>query len=270
MRAYVLVGLTLISACKDGDGDGSGGASAAPASSSAPQPANDGPPVSASFIDLAANAPAATPVILTPCTEAVITPVRGTAIASDARLAQGDIATIRGQITIPLKGDGTVLVARARLASCDAPPARSVVKADAARDLSFMHGTMHARLDLDDRDVAPGFYFGRLSGTAAVPEHQHAGTWELLCAVEAAGTFTLAGAPSHLGPRTCVTVPPDTKHSWQPDAGSTLAALQMYWPPGPEQRFKKLAADELAGGPADAGKGAPAGPARAGTESRDH
>jgi hypothetical protein len=124
---------------------------------------------------------------------------------------------------------------------------QTVVKADASRDVSFMHGTMHARFDLDDRNVAPSFYFGHLSGTAAVPEHAHAGTWELLCAVEAAGTFTLAGTPSHLGARTCVTVPPDTKHSWQPDAGSTLSALQMYWPPGPEQRFKKLAADDLAG-----------------------
>jgi hypothetical protein len=267
VRACVLVGLVLalapVAACKDGDGAGPSGGSAAPGSSATP-PADVGPPVSATFIDLKADAPA-TPVIVTPCTEAVVTPVRGTAIASGAQLAQGDVAAIRGQITIPIKGDGTVLVARARLTSCDAPPARSVVKADAAKDLSFMHGSMHAWLDLDDRDVAPSFYFGRLSGTAAVPEHAHAGTWELLCAVDASGTFTLSGTPSHLGAHTCVTVPPDTKHSWQPDEGSTLTALQMYWPTGPEQRFKKLAADELAAGSADAGKGK--GPPAA---TRDH
>jgi mannose-6-phosphate isomerase-like protein (cupin superfamily) len=202
--------------------------------------------VSASFLDLTPSAPPA-PVMVAPCTEAVITPVRGTANASGVQLAQGDIAAIRGETPILLKGDGAVLVARARLTSCDAAPARTLVKADSAHELSFMHGTMRARLDLDDRDVAPSFYFGRLSGTAAVAEHAHAGTWELLCAVEASGTFTLAGAPSHLGARTCITIPPDTKHSWQPDTGSTLTALQTYWPPGPEQRFKKLAADDLAG-----------------------
>jgi hypothetical protein len=181
--------------------------------------------------------------------EALVTPVRGAVNAGGLPLAQGDIAAIRGQSVFVVKGEGTVLVAKARLTACEAPPLTTVVKADASRDLSFMHGTMHARLDLDDRNVAPSFYFGRLSGTAAVPEHAHAGTWELLCAVEAAGTFTLSGTPSRLDAHTCVTVPPDAKHSWQPDAGSTLTALQMYWPPGPEQRFKKLAADDLAGGP---------------------
>ncbi len=247
MRAHALVGLALLAACKSAD---SGASSSAPAASSAPSPApspaNDGPPVSASFVEVSAAAGPA-PVVIAPCTEAVIVPVRGMVNAADLHVGQGDIAVIRGQITVSLEGDATVLAARARLAACDAPPLRTVVKADAARDLSFMHGTMHARLDLDDRGVAPSFYFGRLSGTAAVAEHAHAGTWELLCAVEAAGTFTLAGAPSRLAGRTCVTVPPDTKHSWQPDTGSTLTALQMYWPPGPEQRFKKLAADDLAG-----------------------
>ena len=37
-------------------------------------------------------------------------------------------------------------------------------------------------------------------------------------------------------------VPPATKHAWKPDEGSTLVAIQLYTPPGPEQRFKALAA----------------------------
>ena len=36
--------------------------------------------------------------------------------------------------------------------------------------------------------------------------------------------------------RTCQDT--DTPHSWTPDPGSKLVAVQMYWPPGPEQRFK--------------------------------
>jgi mannose-6-phosphate isomerase-like protein (cupin superfamily) len=256
VRALVLVGLAVLVACKSGDSVSSGGPAAAPsASASAPalpsaspsasaeQAPDEAPPVFANFLDLGVGQSARS-LPIPPCMEALVTPVRGKVSASDLQLAQGDIAAIRGKPSVVVKGEGTVLVARARLTACNAPPLQTVVKADASHDLSFMHGKMHARLDLDDRDVAPSFYFGRLSGTAAVPEHAHAGTWELLCAVEAAGTFTISGAPSHLGAHMCVTVPPDTKHSWQPDDGSTLTALQMYWPPGPEQRFKKLAADD--------------------------
>jgi mannose-6-phosphate isomerase-like protein (cupin superfamily) len=256
VRAHVFVGLAMLAACKGGDGASSGGSPSAPsapsasastqAAASTQQPPNQGPPVSAMFVELGEGASGRS-MPVPPCTEALVTPVRGSVNASGVQLAQGDVAAFRGQTAVVMRGEGLVLFARARLNECNAPPLSTAVKATVAPDLSFMHGAMHARLDLDDRNVAPSFYLGRLSGTAAVPEHAHAGTWELLCAVEAAGTFTLSGAPQHLGPRTCVTIPPDTKHSWQPDAGSTLSAVQMYWPPGPEQRFKKLAADELAG-----------------------
>jgi hypothetical protein len=258
VRAHVFVGLAMLVACKSGDSASSGEPPAAPSASSSAstQPtANEAPPVSASFIELGAGASARS-MPVPRCTEALVTVVRGNVTAASLPLAQGDVAVFRGQNAVVVKGEGTLLFSWARLNACDAPPLATVVKSNAAPDLSFMHGAMHARLDLDDRNVAPTFYLGHLSGTAAVPEHTHAGTWELFCAVEAAGTFTLSGAPQHLGPRTCVTVPPDTKHSWQPDSGSTLSAVQMYWPPGPEQRFKKLAADELAGGspPPDGGR----------------
>lgn len=47
--------------------------------------------------------------------------------------------------------------------------------------------------------------------------------------------------------------PPDTKHEWRPDPGSTLRAVQIYTPRGPEQRFVALAAAETdAGAPAAA------------------
>jgi hypothetical protein len=32
------------------------------------------------------------------------------------------------------------------------------------------------------------------------------------------------------------------KHSWTPDPKSELVAIQLYAPPGPEQRFRALAA----------------------------
>jgi len=119
-----------------------------------------------------------------------------------------------------------------------------IIRASAAPDLAFAGGKMHVHLDADDRAIAPFAYVGRLEGTAPVAEHAHDGSWEVLCAVEAAGTFTLAGVANRLAPKTCVTVPPNAKHSWVPDANSTLRAVQLYAPPGPEQRFKALAAKE--------------------------
>ena len=107
---------------------------------------------------------------------------------------------------------------------------------------------MSARLDVGPK-ASPDLYLGRLEGTAAVAEHVHEKSWEVLAAIDAAGTFTLDGKEQRLGPRQVVFVPPNTKHAWKPDQGSKLVALQMYSPPGPEQRFIALAAAEK-----DAGK----------------
>jgi mannose-6-phosphate isomerase-like protein (cupin superfamily) len=195
------------------------------------------PPIEARFVDVA-SAPTAIP--LAACHQLFVAAVRGTVTASGQTLSAGDVlATTAGPVD--LRGDGAAVVATTAVTPCSVP--QHVVLASTAPELTFMGGTMHAHLDLDDRAVAPTAYVGRLAGTAAVAEHVHDTSWEILCAVEAAGTFTLAGQPQRLGPRTCVAVPPGTKHSWRPDAGSSLSAVQFYSPPGPEQRFKKLAAE---------------------------
>jgi mannose-6-phosphate isomerase-like protein (cupin superfamily) len=219
-------------------------ASASPAAAAWPADA----PARARFVTLSAEqGPKRFP--LATCTEAFVSPVQGSATADGEKLAEGDVLALRGAASFPLNGDGVVLVADVRLGpGCEGAdagsPSKRVVRAAEAPELAFMKGTMRAHLDVDDRALAPTAYFGRLAGTAPVAEHAHAGSWEILCAVRAAGTFTLAGKAERLAPLTCVAVPPDTKHSWQPDTGSDLVAVQMYSPPGPEQRFKKLAADE--------------------------
>ena len=200
-------------------------------------PPPGGPPVEARFVDVGA---APTSIPLGACTQMFVAAVRGNVTAGGQALSAGDVlATTAGPVK--LEGDGTAVVATTPVAPCSVP--LRLVLASTAPELTFMGGTMHAHLDLDDRAVAPTAYVGRLSGTGAVAEHAHDKSWEVLCAVEAAGTFTLAGQPQRLGPRTCIGVPPGTKHSWQPDPGSTLSAVQIYSPPGPEQRFKKLAAE---------------------------
>ena len=51
---------------------------------------------------------------------------------------------------------------------------------------------MHAHLDVE-KSVSPAAYLGRLRGTAPVAEHTHPDSWELICAIEASGTFRLSG-----------------------------------------------------------------------------
>jgi mannose-6-phosphate isomerase-like protein (cupin superfamily) len=38
-----------------------------------------------------------------------------------------------------------------------------------------------------------------------------------------------------------VAIPKGALHAWEPAGSKPLIALQIYVPPGPEQRFKKLA-----------------------------
>jgi mannose-6-phosphate isomerase-like protein (cupin superfamily) len=112
---------------------------------------------------------------------------------------------------------------------------------------------MHAYLDVNG-NVSPQLYVGRLSGTAAVKEHVHESSWEVLGDVKGTGTLTIDGAPTKVNPGDVVFIPPNTKHAWTPDAGQELQAVQLYYPPGPEQRFKALAAKDDAKAPAqDAG-----------------
>jgi mannose-6-phosphate isomerase-like protein (cupin superfamily) len=116
----------------------------------------------------------------------------------------------------------------------------TVVTSATRTPLTWAKGEMSARLDLENLQ-SPRAYFGRLSGTLPVAEHDHAGSWEILLAKEGRGTFTIAGREQRLEAGQVVYVPPGVKHSWKPDAGTRLIAAQVYVPPGPEQRFRKLA-----------------------------
>lgn len=130
---------------------------------------------------------------------------------------------------------------------------RSTVPASRA-ELAWGGGGMRAWLDVD-ATRSPEAYYGRLQGKLGVPEHQHDGSWEILFAIDAHGTFTIAGKAERLDGPKVVRVPPGTKHAWLPDPGTELVASQIYFPPGPEQRFKRLAADAVGGPEGGAGVG---------------
>jgi mannose-6-phosphate isomerase-like protein (cupin superfamily) len=42
-------------------------------------------------------------------------------------------------------------------------------------------------------------------------------------------------------PGTVVTIPMGVKHAWKPSGKAPFVAIQVYAPPGPEQRYLKLA-----------------------------
>ena len=195
-------------------------------------------PVTATFVDLTR---ASAPVTARVCELVVVSVVSGWAKALGEDLGVGDALVVgaSGKATrFDLVGEGVALLAAVEPVgkSC---PAEGHRVARAAKPLIFATGTMRAFLD--GEGVSTDVYVGRLEGTASVPEHVHPGAWEILGAVEASGAFTVEGETKRLRPRQIVVVAPGTRHSWQPDQDSSLRAVQMYVPPGSEQRFRVLA-----------------------------
>jgi mannose-6-phosphate isomerase-like protein (cupin superfamily) len=216
---------------------------AASDASAAPAPAPAQPPVDVKLADLPAKVDA--PV----CSRVMVALAAGKATAAGHALSAGDVLVMTHPDPFEVQGHGVVAIARydfptTACAVKTRPALESVlVTANKAPPLTWAKGQMTAHLDVG-AELSPEVYLGRLEGTLGVPEHTHDGAWEILVAIDAAGTFTLDGRPQRLGKRQIVRVPPGAKHAWAPDPGHRLVALQLYSPPGPEQRFKKLAAGQ--------------------------
>lgn len=190
--------------------------------------------------------------------------VRGTLSALGETLQQGDFLFASNVDRIDAKGQALAVVVSAAKdeGTCgkgDAgAPSVHVVRAGKMTHYEWAKGTMRAhgyRIVDSASDAAPSTYLGRLEGTAAVPEHSHPGSWELLAFADAAGTLTVDGKEQRIAPKQVVAIPPGAKHAWKPDQGAKLVAIQVYSPAGPEERFAALAAAEKdAGAPPDAGK----------------
>ncbi len=133
-------------------------------------------------------------------------------------------------------------------------PARPVLHdLSTGETLRWAGGAMHARIAFEGQ-ASPRASLGLLfaSDDAAVAEHAHPGAWETLIALSAAGHLHLPA--QRAGDRelpardrtvtdgTIVYVPAGVRHAWVPDGTHPLVAIQLYSPPGPEQRFRALAA----------------------------
>jgi mannose-6-phosphate isomerase-like protein (cupin superfamily) len=153
---------------------------------------------------------------------------------SDARHSP---IVLEGPGPVSVAGPATLVVMTIpRAAPC---PATRLDVPPSTERLVWAKGAMRAYPEATTRVV----YLGRLYGNASVPEHLHAESWELLCGIKASGAYTLDGVAHRLADGECAEIPPGTKHSWTPDPGTNLEAVQIYSPPGPEVRFRKLSAE---------------------------
>ena len=118
----------------------------------------------------------------------------------------------------------------------------------ASPDLAWGKGAVHARLGFEAGRASFGLLLA--SKDAPVAQHTHEAEWEILAALTADGNAkraAIAGATdmteTPVSDGTVVAMPKAVLHAWVPGGKKPLFAVQMYVPPGPEQRFKKLAAD---------------------------
>lgn len=119
----------------------------------------------------------------------------------------------------------------------------------AARDLAWGGGAMHARLGFRGSDQRASLGLLMASADAPVPRHRHDDAWEILVALRASGSAGRAASggaleATRLEDGGVVAMPRGIDHAWTPDGKKPLVAVQLYVPPGPEQRFEKLAGAE--------------------------
>ncbi|HZO14368.1 MAG TPA: hypothetical protein VFB62_13945 [Polyangiaceae bacterium] len=125
------------------------------------------------------------------------------------------------------------------------PGAVEVVDLDAQIELRWAKGKARARLGFESGRASFGLLMS--DADAPVPEHDHPKSWEVIALLRADGRFKRGDKPGEGEEVTAgrvVAVPIAVRHAWAPSGKQELFAVQMYLPPGPEQRFKEMAAKE--------------------------
>ena len=117
------------------------------------------------------------------------------------------------------------------------------VEIDKQPDLAWGGGAYHARVGFEDGSASLGSLLA--SKSAAVPQNVHDHEWEILAILSGDGTLvrTVGGKEDDvpIAAGTFASIAPGVPHAYRPAGTSPLVAVQLFLPPGPEQRFKKLA-----------------------------
>jgi mannose-6-phosphate isomerase-like protein (cupin superfamily) len=114
-------------------------------------------------------------------------------------------------------------------------------------DLAWGKGAYHARIGLA-AEASPRASLGilKMSPDGVVPPHEHANEWEHMAILQGVGDFVQGTGENehtlHATSGVIFSVPPATRHTWRSAGSKEFLGIQLYTPPGPEQRFKKLAA----------------------------
>jgi mannose-6-phosphate isomerase-like protein (cupin superfamily) len=118
------------------------------------------------------------------------------------------------------------------------------VELDKQPDLAWGGGAYHARIGFEDGSASLGALLA--SKSAPVRPHAHDHEWEILAVLSGDGALvrTIDGREdtTPIAAGTFASIAPGVTHAYRPAGTSALVAVQLYLPPGPEQRFKKLAA----------------------------
>jgi mannose-6-phosphate isomerase-like protein (cupin superfamily) len=118
------------------------------------------------------------------------------------------------------------------------------VEIDQQPDLAWGGGAYHARLGFEAGSASLGSLVA--SKSAAIAQHVHEHEWEILAILSGDGTLvrTVAGREDDtpIAAGTFASIAPGVPHAYRPAGSSPLVAVQIFLPPGPEQRFKSLAA----------------------------
>jgi mannose-6-phosphate isomerase-like protein (cupin superfamily) len=117
----------------------------------------------------------------------------------------------------------------------------------AASDLTWGKGAYHARIGFAAETSAhASLGILKMSADGAVAPHVHEKEWELMAILRGEGDFIQGVGDGeqtvHASDGTLFSVAPGTRHQWKPAGSRPFLGIQVYTPPGPEQRFKKLAA----------------------------
>ena len=90
---------------------------------------------------------------------------------------------------------------------------------------------------------APSLSLLQVSGQSELPETAHSAEWEYIAIVRGSGDLVLGNARYPATPGAIFHVPRGTVHGWK-GRGDDLAAVTIFSPGGPEQRYVEAAAKE--------------------------
>ena len=105
--------------------------------------------------------------------------------------------------------------------------------------LTWADGRAHALLGFEDGRASFGLLLSHAE--VGVPRHAHEGSVEVIGLLSGDGTMGIGDEERSVTSGEVFHMPKGVEHDYSPAGTKTLFAVQLYVPPGPEQRFKDLA-----------------------------